>query len=389
MHVIGHPTFYAHAEQRAFSVPGGTNAANMPLPTGTITGDGGPSFESSYVMGPQHSAYNDQHTTNGRVTWHMPQKLTDYVPGDTCADALTFALIQGCDDTSQPITARQRSHAMFSITTLNRMLKHDPAYRRMYGAHTDAKKVSHAFQFVGVTITHTATTESTVQRTLVPFGRARMPNIWLAQAPGEGVEPTVQEGHSLYLLWRRHLYEGNVATTPGLWSQTEASATASAHAYQPATRPLQLQPQVPHIKPIGKWDNALMTVGAPAMTAKGESFDGMTASQSAIDGPDTAMPPGREYYWALEPWTSTMRCPPNPAAYTGDPLGDPFNAFMGGFIQIGQVVHLARGPNNRTPDQVRWAREALFTDVRNDAWFTPFRRLDELEVFIGIGATPK
>jgi hypothetical protein len=58
---------------------------------------------------------------------------------------------------------------------------------------------------------------------------------------------------------------------------------------------------------------------------------------------------------------------------------------VGDFKHIGQIIHNSKGPSNHNAESVMMARNALYTKVRSDEYYPDLRRLDEIEVHLGLG----
>lgn len=394
MGALTQPRQYARRETGAFApgLRGGSTGTTLPLP-GAVA-DGGPQFNARYASGATHADFaNDGivQESNGRGVQHMTINPWFYEPGDVVADTPLF--IRRKAPGALPDTLKECSHEMKCFTELVRHLKHDRSARHEVGAHITAKRLLDEWAYVGVLQTKTEELEKTgaplSDLNMIIHGRARMPNMWLANETAPRTSQcSVRELHSLYMVARRYPYSGERALHEAWEPQQrrggrkrdrtgEATTAAAATAVVPK----------PVAEPYADQEKKLSEMEAHAATASAQTTlstaSGGKLKWVAGDAPQlTTDNAKQEYYWTLEPYTSYDRSPPPLALYTGDPRGDPNNQFVGDWIYVGQVVHLAKGHNNRTPQQVKWARDAFYTDVRNMDYYPALRKLDEIEVFL-------
>lgn len=388
LQVVGVPRHHAHREQRVFApgIHGGTNGTTLPLPT-EIT-PGGPSFNARYVSGNTHADVTGDgivQTTNGRDVYHRSQQTIGYEKGDTCADVVTFAEV--LHENRRRDNMRTTSYRMLSWPILNQQLRDNPRLRKELGSILNVNDgVRKKWRYVGVTQTKPdAIGEAgnwTHEVNFIVHGRARIPNLWLAGARSNRLShASIGELNTLYIVWTRHPYVGEVATEAEFWNPTKKRKEIEETDEERLAKKTKLLGEL-------KWD--------PQTQMKQLGDLEMQDSQSLADvklhvtatkplSAEVAKLPAREFYWRADPYVSYDGSPPPVSVYTGDPLGDRDNQFVGDVEKIGRIIHISKGPNNRTPDQVRLARQALYPDERGTGYFKPLRQLDEIEVFIGFG----
>ncbi|MDO9175007.1 MAG: hypothetical protein Q7V62_09390, partial [Actinomycetota bacterium] len=365
-------------------------------------------FNASWARGLTHGSHTGDgivQQTNDRGVYHLAQKTGFWQDGDTCADTITF--VQRLPSGATRDNTRLCSRHMFGITEWNRRMKHDARWRAQFGAREDAAAIKTEFGYIGVQQTRQdqlkATGTPLSEVNFIVSGRARVPNIWLACQSGAGNRKSVSELCVCYIVLTRHAYTSEAAATDA-WTDTSSSRNAadwSVNVSSPFGRmaidteaPLRAaadksaQEHAAALLPRALLRNALerMVLGLPAQTPKLVGREALRVDKVPVVGAPTKK---KEYYWRADPWVSYDRSPPTPAIYCGNPHGDPNNQFVGDYWHIGQVIHLSKGPSNRTPQQLAWARAALYTDVRSAAYELPLRQLDEIELFLGCGKPGK
>lgn len=352
--------------------------AGLGAPTGGM--DGGPQFNAKWVKG--RSNYYDGNTghTNDRSVRHYSQNISGWVEGDTAPDQLTWGLRP-----EQRVTTMTTPYSfqMFSWSTMNYRLKHDPEWRNFYGQFLSAAPLKRDFAFFGVQQSkQTLLNEKSSyndENNFIIIGRARMPNMWLA-ATGD---TCIGEGASLYVLWRRHEYTGNAATTDAVWDDPDANTPRTrAEILSEAKEAIQSRKR----NLAARDDGDMLNVGIL------KPLEMAVPTKDPLDIDDTVNQPlkpaeGRkkEYYWSIDPFVTYDKQAPSPTLYMGDPLGDPYNHFVGDFDHIGMVTHVLRGDNARTPTNVSRARAALYPATRSKAHLVPYFKLDCVEVMVKMG----
>jgi hypothetical protein len=333
--------------------------------------DGGFSFNGHWVTPGKADYYdgNVQHT-NDRAVRHYSQNVSEWQDGDTVPDQLTW-FVRPPHNPLVPGT--KVSYKMHCWSDMNRKLKNDPMWRAEFGTCKTAEHFRRTFALMGV-----QQSKQTILReknswneenNFIILGRARMPNLWLAQSEGY----CVGEGASLYVLYRRHRYDGNDAADPNgdVWTggtvgskrkEYEGRPTVGAYAKSNLVSALpDLELDAPLPTPLKEWE--------PTAAAK------TPAAVAAAD----------EYYWSIDPYVTYTRQPPHPMMYTGDPLGDPDNQFVGDWDHIGTVAHVLRGNNERSARNVTRARNALYPDEPGKDHLVDYFKLDCIEVMVRMG----
>jgi len=391
--VVGHPRHHAHAERGAFVLPNGTNGVTLPLPT-SIT-ENGPSFNAHYVSGNTHSdhyADGGVQDTNGRFTYHVAQGLERYVEGDTHPGELLYT--RSLPDNDRYENMRERSYDLKGHSELARAMQHDKHNRDTFGSELSVRRMKKEWAYSGVLQTDPSRIGSSngwnSSVTLIKKGRARMPNIWLAQSRGRGTQASIGELAVLYIVWRRRLYRGDYATSEATWDPTLVSSNAASRREQRKAQEGKSdvrtnlwvsetdEERSKRVVPGDQLARSMTSLVCNLVSTKVDTTDPLAFKERVV-------PKAKEYYWSPEPYVSYDGSPPPPALYTGDPRGDPDNQFIGDYDAIGQIVHISRGPNNRTPQQIKLARDVIHKDERNtDAWAS-MHKLDEIEVHLGVG----
>jgi hypothetical protein len=401
---IGHPSHFAHQDARAF--PGEMSSdrhygSTVGLPNAGLLMPPGSSLNAHWVHGKTHSDFFDQGAqfANGTATYHLAQNMSNFSPGDTCKGLPTFVerfpLAEAHD------MHRKRSYNMWGLSQLNRRLKYNKSDRLKYGSHPrlGIPLFMRDFGYVGVQhLQETDLNRVNQENNFVVDGRARIPNIWLAQSWGQGVSGAVRETNILWLLVRRHRFTDDDVTQPETWNAVVDPYPILSNGVTRAS----VDRRVPNavLKARGAVDVSSSSTywQKPSQAACTELWRGATdlfadafspdktPAIDAVQGGLGLQPDSDKYYISIDPWVSTNREQPPPWTYTGCVSGgDPNNVYHGDFIHIGLVTHVARGPNNRTAHQTALAREALYPEVRNEEYCHALRQLDELEIMVSDG----
>lgn len=405
------PTTFDHGSSAMMpmGLTGLTHGASLNPPAGSVAGDNGPEWNGSYVRG--RSNYYDQGVqfTNGRGVYHRSQDISQWEPADTHQDLPTFAV-----HPPYVVGVRYRSLPMYSWPALNYHLKHKREWRQRFGALLDAAALVKTIKYLGVQLQKQGALKSgnalNHENNFCIGGRCRVPNLWLAQQ----FPRYIGEGCLCYGIWRRYRYHGEEAASPQAWNagalvdtsapffdydamaavdvdgDTEMSAFGLAS--NESDFQVSCEPRVRLASHLGA--DRELTEEEAAYGAEVRNLDlledwgswrkGETGVRPVVRAPPLAERPASDaYYWQLDPWVSNDHNEPCTALYRGDPRGDPHNQFRGLPMCFGLVSHVMRGQNERTPQQVGYAREALYPVQRTEDYTRSLAKLDVLELMLG------
>lgn len=317
--------------------------------------------------------------TNSRASYHLSQNVADWQAGDTGPDQITFLERLLPFQMNESYNMRDRSYRMYGLSIFNQRMKHDPTWRHKYGPCLHASEILKDFAYIGVQqskqtlLNHHNTWNE--ENNFIIDGRCRMPNIWLAQAMGPATRGCVSELNTMYICLRRHKYEGDEAAQAGAWD----SRISNEHrllAPIPRAVSNRAPPPPSHASLTGVSDIEAMLNGiddvdmTPAPSKEPLSLENTVAKSTG------------EYFWQWDVWTSHLRENPPVCYYTGC---EEDNRYVGNYLQVGQIIHVSKGMNNRTNSQVLMARQALYPQVRSEAYLKSLRLLDEIELSVGTG----
>lgn len=391
---LGHPTTFKQDLNGPYANDllqrHATNGVKLQLPTSFLDGA---TMKSEYVLGPMHSDFYDDgvQNTNGRAVWHVAQNVADFKLGDTAPDLPVFAEIP--PNINTVATSSMCMFRMAGITEFNRLMKHNAQYRVKYGDSLTCAQLKKDWPYFGVQQSkQTALTSfgsRVEENNIIIKGRARVPCIWHSQEGARNIRP----GDSMYLMYKRFRYNGNMATDSELWKAAPESTISSRKRMRESSSDLDLEARKKDafatsdticeeklaaslwpLETSSRIEDTLSAKSADAFAFKRES-------------PLVVYPAGSsgEYYWNIVTYVSIDRKEPDVSMYMGDVQGDPQNQYVGDFNHVGSIIHNSKGDGRRTLTQLRAARKAIYTSERNAEYFGPLRFIDEIELQLGHG----
>lgn len=401
MGAVGRAARYAHAARGLGPNHGRVNnfsERHVGLPGSTL-GPPGSTTGGGFVPGVSDNMGN---TTNQTITYHAQQNMADWVKGDTGNEQITFSLAAPDSLRLHP-DSRMHAYQMFSLSAWNHRMKHDPSWRKQWGAKRSAADVVRDWKYRGVQKTdqalHHANPRLSDENAFVVAGRVTLPNYWLASATRN--QGCISEGQSMVLILKRHEYHADYATKSNAWLPG-VTPTSSVARKGPERGSLKRKAPGDAAEPTAADPkDAARRVRARVAPSEEDATDAMDAMWRPDDLVAAAALPvpahpsldewqvdpiwdnggadedGKEYYWQWHPWVSALRTVPDPALY--------INATgVGMHLQIGIMSHAMRGPSNFTADQVDKARRACHPLERNDAYFKPLHELDRIELHLRV-----
>jgi hypothetical protein len=393
-------SFPRNPDVLAEGLTGLTYGAGLPVPQGLMDLDtGGPAFNGRYVMG--ESNYGPDgivQQTNPIITRKYMQDAYRWTRGDTFQDLPVFGLKP--PTTAMRIDPVNVSYELYSISQLNWNLRYNPQWRKKFGCKTQGCDVLQEIRFLGVQVSAQSALNSNPSGnrsdaiTVTLGGRARIPNIWLAQSKG-GV---VAEGASVGFLLRRYRYKGDVAASAMEWNSDLGVMTNKQGTKRVAGEPPHLSKRVrqdpfdsdseeeeeeekKHETTRAKgtkrhvWDLPTMLEAESTIFSRMFGDTVKLNETGSVDDTDDA-----EYYWSFDPYSAAdQRSPPIALL-----RGGPDNPFCGSYLHLGMVQHVLKGKQERTRRQVDLARETLYPLTKGDAYIRSLAQLDTIEVQVGI-----
>lgn len=314
--------------------------------------------------------------TNGSATYHCSQTLLDFVDGDTGAEQIIFGRTE---PRCFPLETEKRMHGqqLFGLSQLNYMMQHDVAYRRLYGGMRNSAELLKHWNYKGVQRikqTHIAdmgfnggqSRGYSTENAFTIFGRARLPNIWLAVNKNKG---HLSEGMHCHILVRRHRYVANAASRAASWQPASARVAPPAAAAASGTKP------DPSFDMMDMWPGFDKDECDAVPTATfGEKVTRMDMGTEFV----TEDEPGTEYYWSFDPWVSNTGTNPDPEMYIN-------RNGIGTYQPIGMVHHSLKGDNNHAPGKAAMAQRAIYPNERGTAYQIDLYKLDAIELHLGVG----
>jgi hypothetical protein len=320
--------------------------------------------------------------TNGRITYHMAQRLDEWQNGDTGDNQLIFTM-----RVHNAIQAHGVSYVQYSLSILNYMLKHDvngllPATR----GKLNALSVLDLASWTGAQ----CVTPSELKNGQLPYsgtngldveGRTRLHNIWLA-SDNSGC---ITEGCYLDLLIQRVRREPSGLTPQpgsggGVSIPLRNRRDARMKGVSKADVDTEIDSNVVRAASQNYWGHLQ---GALAGKAPAETRGGYAAVDPEFEKTQKAIKDqSSQYYWRIQPYVSRDRAFPPKELYNGTYSDDPYNQYIGDFIRVGMAGKMLRGNSNFSEQVATVARRAVFPDTRSIAYTQDLRALDEIEVFL-------